>query len=98
MPNTFSMSEPLIVIGRVLALALRGHQELVSEDLAMRQQLMAVKRATTRHRFETRDRLFWIALVRVWRNSRTAVVPVQPETGVRRHPDRLRRWTHRRDS
>jgi hypothetical protein len=32
----------LIVIGRALALGLRGHRELVLENLALRQQLMAM--------------------------------------------------------
>ncbi len=36
------------LIGRAMALALRGHQELVSENLAVRQQLAAVKRTDKR--------------------------------------------------
>ena len=56
------MLELLIVIGRALALALRGHRELVLENLALRQQLTAMKRTTKRPRLQTRDRLFWIAL------------------------------------
>ncbi len=36
------MLELLIVIGRVLALGLRGDRELVLENLALRQQLMAM--------------------------------------------------------
>src|SRR5882672_891849 len=55
------MLELLIVIGRALALALRGHRELVLENLALRQQLTAVKRTATRPHLQTRDRLFWIA-------------------------------------
>jgi hypothetical protein len=55
------MLELLIVIGRALALALRGHRELVRENLALRQQLTAVTRTTTRPHLQTRDRLFWIA-------------------------------------
>jgi len=38
------MPELLIVIGRVLALGLRGDRELVLKNLALRQQLMAMKR------------------------------------------------------
>jgi len=76
------MLELLIVIGRALALALRGHRELVLENLALRQQLRALERTTTRPHLQTRDRLFWIALSRVWRNWRTAVVLVQPDTVV----------------
>jgi len=43
-----------------------------------------------------RDRLFWIALAQSWRNWRTALVFVQPDTVVRWHRDWLRRrWTRR---
>jgi putative transposase len=77
-------------------LALRGHSELVLENLALRQQLTVVKRTTKRPHLQTRDRLFWIALARIWRNWRTAVVLVQPDTVVRWHRDWLRRrWTRR---
>jgi putative transposase len=90
------MVDVLIVIGRALALALRGHWELVLENLALRQQLTAMKRATGRPHLQARDRLFWIALSRTWRNWRSAVVLVQPETVVRWHRDWLRRrWARR---
>src|SRR5712691_7043901 len=90
------MLELLIVISRALALALRGHRELVLENLALRQQLTAVKRTTKRIHLQTRDRLFWIAFARIWRNWRTAVVLVQPDTVVRWHRDWLRRRWKRR--
>jgi hypothetical protein len=64
----------IIVTVRGLALALRGHQELVLENLALRQQLMAMKRTTKRLSLATRDRLFWITLAQIWRNWRTALV------------------------
>jgi putative transposase len=90
------MLELLIVIGRAVALALRGHQELVFENLALRQQLTAVTRTSRHLPLQSRDRLFWIALARVWRNRRTALVLVQPDTVVRWHRDWLRsRWTRR---
>jgi hypothetical protein len=49
------MLDLLIVIGRALALALRGHRELVLENLALRQQLTAMKRATKRPHLQTCD-------------------------------------------
>ena len=86
----------LIVIGRALALGLRGHRELVLENLALRQQLMALARVKRRPQLQARDRLFWIALRRLWRHWRTAVVIVRPETVVGWHRDWLRRrWTRR---
>jgi hypothetical protein len=65
-------------------------------NLALRQQLTAMKRATKRPHLQTHDRLSWIALRRLWRNWRTAVVLVQPDTVVQWHRDwPRRRWTQR---
>src|SRR5215470_16803730 len=89
------MLELLIVVVRALTLVLRGHRELVLENLALRQQLAAYHR-TTRCRLRARERLFWIILAQSWKNWRTAVVFVQPDTVVRWHRDWLRRrWTLR---
>ena len=89
------MLELLIVVVRALALAVRGHRELVLENLALRQQLAAFRR-TTRCHLRARDRLFWMALARSWRNWRTALIVVQPATVIRWHRDWLRRrWTRR---
>jgi hypothetical protein len=51
------MLELLIVVVRALTLALRGHRELVLENLALRQQLAAFHQ-TTRCRLGASDRLF----------------------------------------
>ena len=84
------------MVVRALTLALRGHRELVLENLALRQQLAAFHRTTKRTRLRTRDRLFWIALARSWRNWRRALIVVQPDTVIRWHRDWLRRrWTRR---
>jgi hypothetical protein len=72
----------LILIGRGLALALRGHHEVVLENLALRQQLIAAKRAAKRPRLVASERLFWIVLAQFWRNWRSALVLVQPDTVV----------------
>src|SRR5437588_5218803 len=86
------MLELLIVVVRAVMLALRGHRELVLENLALRQQLAAVHRTTRCPR--ARDRLFWMALARSWRNWRAALIVVQPDTVIRWHRDWLRRrWT-----
>ena len=79
---------------RAVGLACRGHHELVLENLALRQQLHALKRTTSRPQLRTRDRLFWVILARTWRNWRTALVLVRPDTVVRWHREWLRRrWT-----
>src|SRR4029077_1639295 len=66
------------------------------ENLALRQQLAAVTRTATRPQLRTRDRFFWILLSKAWREWRTALIVVQPDTVVRWHRDWLRRhWTRR---
>jgi len=86
----------VVVLVRAVGLACRGHHELVLENLALRQQLNALKRTTSRPHLRTRDRLFWVTLARTWRNWRTALVLVRPDTVVRWHREWLRRrWTRR---
>ena len=80
------MLELLIVVVRAVTLTVRGHRELILENLALRQQLAAFHRIT-RCRLRARDRLFWMVLARVWRNWRTALIVVRPDTVVRWHRD-----------
>src|SRR5215510_9355935 len=81
---------------RRLALVLRAHRTLVLENVAVRQQLAAMQRVLKRVPLHTRDRLFGIALAQGWRNWRTALVFVHPDTVVRWHRNWLRgRWTRR---
>jgi putative transposase len=90
------MLQLLILVGRALALGLHGHRELVLENLALRQQLTAMKRANSRPHLQARNRLFWVYLRRMWTNWRTALVLVRPETVVGWHRTWLRRrWTQR---
>jgi putative transposase len=86
--------EILLVLVRTLALACRGHRELVLENLALRQQLAAFKRRGPRPQLSTRDRLFWIVLAKTWRHWRAPLVLVQPDTVIRWQREWLRRhWT-----
>src|SRR5438876_6723330 len=81
--------EMISVLVRALALACRGHHELVLENLSLRQQLHALRRTGTRPRLRRRDRLFWIGLARTWRHWRAALVFVEPDTVVRWHREWL---------
>jgi len=60
-------------------------REQALENLALRQQLVVMKRKCPRPRLRRVDRLFWVWLSRVWRNWRQAVVIVKPETVVNWH-------------
>jgi len=84
----------LVVALRSLALCCQGHRAVALENLALRRQLAVFKRSVKRPPLRPRDRLFWMLLVNVWRQWRTALVVVHPDTVVRWHRQWLRRrWT-----
>jgi len=57
----------------------------VLENLALRQQLAAYKRACKRPRPQMRDRAFWVWLSKLWQKWPAARVIVKPETVIRWH-------------
>jgi putative transposase len=90
------MLTALVVLLRSIGLICRGHRAVALENLALRQQLAALTRSVKRPQLRKRDRLFWILLARGWREWRTALIVVQPDTVVRWHRQWLRgRWTRR---
>ena len=58
---------------------------LVTENLVLRQQLLVLHRSTDRPRLRHRDRLFWVALSHLWRDWRSILVIVKPETVIKWH-------------
>jgi putative transposase len=71
-----------------------GHRQLALENLALHQQLAVYKRAVTRPKLRTTDRLFWVALARVWAGWRQLLVIVTPDTVLRWQRRRFREhWT-----
>src|SRR4030081_3349686 len=85
-----------VVLLRSLTLICSGHRAVALENLALRQQLSVLRRTVRRPHLRTSDRLFWVLLAKAWRNWRTALIVVQPDTVVRWHRQWLRhRWTKR---
>ena len=69
--------------------------ELMAEILALRQQLATLNRTAKRPSLRFQDRLFWIALSRFWRDWRSALLIVKPETVINWHRQGFRlywRW------
>src|SRR5260221_14275206 len=62
-----------------------SRRDLVLENLALRQQLLALQRRKPRPRLARLDRLFWVAAKRLWPKWKQALVIVTPETVVRWH-------------
>src|SRR5258708_2101652 len=90
------MLAALVVLLRSLRLLCSGHRAVALENLALRQQVSVLRRTVRRPHLRTSDRLFWVLLAKAWREWRTALIVVQPDTVVRWHRQWLRRrWTQR---
>src|SRR6516225_1151682 len=85
-PKTFLAVVPSI---------LRSRAAVELENLALRHQIGVLQRsAAKRANLTSGDRLFWICLSRLWREWRSALAIVKPETVVAWHRAGFRRfWT-----
>ena len=63
----------------------RSRDDLVLENLALRQQLLALHSKRPRPRLGAFDKLFWVLLRRVWSGWKRSLILVTPETVVRWH-------------
>src|SRR5260370_20646963 len=73
-----------LLVGAILRLFCT-HRWLLLENLALRQQLAALKRRHPRPRLGAFDKLFWVLARRFWSGWKQALVIVRPETVVRWH-------------
>lgn len=75
-----------------------GQAALAMENLALRQQLAVLHQSAKRPRLRQRDRVFRVWLSRLWKNWRSVLVIVQPDTVVRWHRQGFKlywRWKSR---
>jgi putative transposase len=82
----------ILCLFRFVRLLGSGHQALAIENLALRRQLAAYQRKSSRPVLGESDRLFWVVLSWVWSGWRDALVFVQPATVVRWQRERFRRF------
>ena len=69
----------------LIARCSRCRRDLLLENLALRQQLIALKRKYPRPQVAGSDKLFWVLLRSFWPGWKQALIFVQPETVVRWH-------------
>jgi putative transposase len=79
------MTVPLRHLFGWLIAAFGSREELVLENLALRQQLFALHPERPGPRFGILDKLFWVILRRIWSGWRRSVILVRPDTVVRWH-------------
>jgi len=82
----------LLRLLRLLPMLCGGHRQVALENLALRQQLAVYKQMVTRPKLLSSDRLFWVALSRVWAGWRQALVIVSPNTVLRWQRRRFREY------
>src|SRR5437763_3051579 len=73
----------LLRLLRLLPLLYGAHRHVALENLALRHQLAVYKKTVSRPKIRPSDRLFWVALSRVWAGWRQAFVIVSPNTVLR---------------
>jgi len=65
--------------------SLKSQRELTLENLALRQQLAILHRKSKRPKLHEADRVFWVALCRLWPDWQNALILVKPETVIGWH-------------
>jgi putative transposase len=73
-----------LLIGAIVRF-FQGRRQLLLENLALRQQLAALKRRRPRPMLVVFDKLFWVLAQRFWSEWKQALIVVTPETVVRWH-------------
>src|SRR5207302_2278802 len=82
----------LLHLLRLLPMLCGGHHQVALENLALRHQLAVYKKTVNRPKLLSSDRLFWVALSRVWVGWRQALVIVSPNTVLRWQRRRFREY------
>jgi hypothetical protein len=86
------MLNAIVVAVRFVILLVSGHKQVALENAALRQQLAVFKRDKKRPTLRGGDRVFWIALSKVWKNWQSALVMVRPETVISWQRNRFKRY------
>jgi putative transposase len=79
------MCSILISLFSALLAGLKPRLALQTEILALRHQIIVLKRSPNRPRLRSWDRFLWIGLLRFWPQWRSALIIVKPETVIAWH-------------
>jgi hypothetical protein len=67
------------LISSLFAALFKSRQELILENLALRQQLSVQQCCIKRPKIKNTDRIFWVWLSRIWDDWRSSLIIVKPE-------------------
>jgi len=85
---------PMIVVLQFLTLVVFAwfNRVAVLRILALRQQLVVYKRKSKKPLLRNRDRLFWFLLSKIWKNWKSELILVKPQTVIRRRERKFREF------
>jgi len=76
------LTEILIILIKISETVFRSKNDLIIENLALRQQLSTYKAKKIKPTIKERDRSFWIALKKSWSKWTDTLIIVKPETVI----------------
>src|SRR5438105_1120652 len=86
------MLNAILSLFRTILLILGGYEQVALENLAPREQLAIFQRSVPHPKIRPTDRLFWVCLRKVWKEWKSALVIVRPETVLDWQRRRFRRF------
>ena len=88
----------LIIALKVIKILFQSRAHLITENLALRQQLAAFKTKNINPKLSDMDRSFWVALRRTWSNWADTLIIVKPETVIDWQRRRFKKYWWRKSS
>ena len=86
------MLNAILPLFRMILLLLGGYEQIALENLALREQLAIFQRSVRHPKVRLMDRVFWVCLRKVWKDWKSVLVIVRPETVLDWQRRRFRRY------
>ena len=88
------LSEILIILINIFKTVFKSKNDIIIENLTLRQQLATYKAQNLKPKLRERDRFFWITLKNSWSKWIDSLVIVKPETVIGWQRRRFKKhWT-----
>ena len=85
------MLNAILSLFRMILLLLGGYEQIALENLALREQLAIFQRSVRHPKVRLMDRVFWVCLRKAWKDWKSVLVIVRPETVLDWQRRRFRR-------
>ena len=85
------MLNAILSLFRMILLILGGYEQIALENLALREQLAIFQRSVRHPKVRLMDRVFWVCLRKAWKDWKSVLVIVRPETVLDWQRRRFRR-------